>query len=157
MRTGEQKPRFIPTVIDKDAVSPSSIDVQPSEADTETVAPSEEELSRLNTRIETEIVEPTQQESSAVVQPVGLTLRAEVLSDTWLKVLADGDDLYEGIMKIGATATWRADSLFELKIGKAKGVRLVLNGQPLGELGDPDKVVSKLVLDKNGIVTKILR
>lgn len=154
LRREEQGPRQIPAEIEEDTVSSPPVSAQPIEADTQVVARSEEDRPQQNGGGGTEIVGQGQHE---VTEPVGLTLSAEAVSDTWLRVLADGDDLYEGIMKAGVSATWRAESLFELKIGKARGVRLVLNGQPLGELGDPDKVVKKLVLDRDGIVTKVLR
>lgn len=96
-------------------------------------------------------------EALAASEPTELTLAVEALSDTWMRVLADGVRVYEGIMRVQSTASWEAESLFELKIGKAAGVRLFLNGQSLGDLGTPDQVVSELVLDKNGVVKKTLR
>ena len=90
-------------------------------------------------------------------EPVALTLTAEAVSDTWMRVLADGIGVYEGILRVQSSAAWKADSLFELKIGKAAGIRLLLNGQSLGVLGSPEQVVSELILDKNGIVKKRLR
>jgi cytoskeleton protein RodZ len=90
-------------------------------------------------------------------ESTGLLLGIEAVSDTWMRVLADGIAVYEGILRVHASATWEADSLFELKIGKAAGVRLLLNNRPLGDLGPPDRVVSELILNRHGIVKKTLR
>ena len=125
--------------------------------DTSALEQIEEELSHEDIGEEISGDEKMHPEVASGTERIELTLEALALSDTWVQVKADGDGIYEGIMRMGASATWKADSLFELKIGKAQGIRLELNDEPLGELGSPDKVVRSLILDKDGVVEKILR
>lgn len=135
----------------------SSTDAETFASDSGGIEAIEETLPLEGTGAEGTARDDGQPETPGAVDQDGLTLKALAVSDTWVQVKADGDGIYEGIMKIGASATWRADSLFELKIGKANGIRLELNGDPLGELGSAEKVVSSLTLNKSGIVEKILR
>jgi hypothetical protein len=79
------------------------------------------------------------------------------VSDTWLQVLCDGAPVFEGMLRSGATSGWEADSLFALKISKAGGVRLSLDGRSLGDLGPVNNVISSLIVNKNGIVKKVLK
>lgn len=88
---------------------------------------------------------------------VRLTLRGQAVSDTWVRVLCDGSPAYEGMLRSGSTVGWEADSLFELKMSKAGGVLLNLNGRPLGNLGPTNNVVSSLILNRDGIVKKVLK
>ncbi len=88
---------------------------------------------------------------------VKLNLRAQAVSDTWMKVLCDGVPVYEGMLRSGSTSGWEADSLFALKMSKAGGVRLSLNGRPLGDLGPVNNVVSSLIVNRDGIVKKELK
>lgn len=143
--------------VDEDDIQQPSSEELSNEQDTGEDVEAEGQLPVQSVPPGIEVFEEGQHEAATTLDPTGLTLVAQAVSDTWVRVQTDGIRCYEGIMKVGTTATWKADSLFELNIGKADGVRLVLNGQALGELGDVDKVVAELVLNKDGIVTKTLR
>jgi len=152
-----EHPDQTPRESEEDLVSLPVVYELPTGADSVTAVDSTEDLSQQNAGEKTESEGEGAIRVSEGVEPIRVTLRAEAVSDTWLHVLADGNEVYKGIMNTGTSALWRADSIFEMKIGKADGLRLLLNGKPLGPLGGPDTVVSTLVLDKNGIVRKILR
>ncbi|MGK7932129.1 MAG: RodZ domain-containing protein [Microcystaceae cyanobacterium] len=76
--------------------------------------------------------------SPVVSSDVSLALDVTITSDSWLKVVTDGQTAYEGILKKGEEKKWEADNAIEIRAGNAGGVQIGLNGaspEPLGELG----------------------
>jgi cytoskeleton protein RodZ len=56
----------------------------------------------------------------------------------WLAVIADGKEVYEGILPKGARKTWMAQKQIVLQTGNAGGVSVGFNGaaaKPMGESG----------------------
>ncbi len=78
-----------------------------------------------------------------------LTLQIKAIEDTWIAFQVDSDVPREMILKAGESFSQRADAHIKLKIGNAGGVSLIFNGEPLGSLGDPGKIV-RLSLTKKG-------
>lgn len=76
-----------------------------------------------------------------------LTVVIKASQPSWLKTEIDGQNPFEVSLKQGETITWHAKEKLSVLIGNAGGVDVLLNGKPLGKLGDEGKVV-KLVLPK---------
>ncbi len=74
-----------------------------------------------------------QQREGEVNKPLELTLIAK--DDCWLQLRADGEKIYEGILKKGQRETWNAQNEFELWVGAASRLEVYLNGKNLGSLG----------------------
>ncbi|MBI3008077.1 MAG: helix-turn-helix domain-containing protein [Candidatus Omnitrophica bacterium] len=66
-------------------------------------------------------------------EPIILTVRAT--KDVWLQVKSDGKKMFEEVLKEGSSEKWEANEKIELWVGKAEGLELERNGQPLGSLG----------------------
>ncbi|MBI2447090.1 MAG: DUF4115 domain-containing protein, partial [Candidatus Omnitrophica bacterium] len=47
----------------------------------------------------------------------------------------DGKKMFEEVLKEGSSEKWEANEKIELWVGKAEGLELERNGQPLGPLG----------------------
>ncbi|HDN85031.1 MAG TPA: helix-turn-helix domain-containing protein [Candidatus Aerophobetes bacterium] len=75
----------------------------------------------------------SQQSKGEVNEPLKLTLVAK--DDCWLQLRADGEKIYEGILKKGQRETWSAKKEFELWVGAASRLKVYLNGKDLGSLG----------------------
>lgn len=72
--------------------------------------------------------------------PVGrLVLRLEGRS--WLRVSQDGKRLYEGIPAVGAELSF--DLPVEVRAGNPGAVRVLLNGQDQGPMGEPGKPLTR--------------
>ncbi|MFQ6058138.1 MAG: helix-turn-helix domain-containing protein [Anaerolineae bacterium] len=75
--------------------------------------------------------------------PQGITLQVEVTERAWLRVVADGQTVFEGILDRGATRTWRGQEQIAMRSGNAGGVLVTVNGQREGPLGGRGEVVDR--------------
>ncbi len=65
-----------------------------------------------------------------------------VCSDaSWLRVQTGEGKIEETLMKPGEMRKWTSQKGFDIKLGNAGGVKLVLNGRDLGTLGEKGRVV----------------
>lgn len=71
---------------------------------------------------------------------VGMTLKAE----SWIRVIADGKKLFEGLLPQGTQRTWVANEQLTLRVGNAGGVLVTTIDQkeakPLGGFGQVEEV-----------------
>lgn len=71
----------------------------------------------------------------------GLVLNARIKETTWVKIHVDHEEPKEFIFQPGEHYTWKAKYGFELLIGNAAGMDLVLNGLPVNTSGTPGQVI----------------
>ncbi|MEK7308933.1 MAG: RodZ domain-containing protein [Nitrospirota bacterium] len=72
----------------------------------------------------------------------GNNLKITATELTWVSVAADRGEPMERLLNTGEVVSLTAVKSFSVKIGNAAGVRLVFNGQSMGELGSPGEVVN---------------
>lgn len=65
----------------------------------------------------------------------GLTMKLEFTRKVWVRVLADGRNVAEGIMRPGAVTQFSADEVIELRLGVPDAVEFSLNGAWYGAVG----------------------
>lgn len=70
----------------------------------------------------------------------GLTVRLTEAS--WLRIAVDGNVVYEGILPAGTTKRFTGKAA-DVRVGNAGGVRIAINGKPLGPLGASGDVVER--------------
>jgi cytoskeletal protein RodZ len=78
------------------------------------------------------------------VQPVKLDV--SITQPAWLSVVADGKEVYEGILPSGSRKTWTAQKQIVLGTGNAGGVKVGFNGaaaKPMGQSGAIAEVTFK--------------
>lgn len=80
--------------------------------------------------------------------PQELTLSIEALEETWVKILIDGKDVKEVLLKGGDSVTINARKNFGLTVGNAGGIKINFNGKELKTLGPRGKVIRNLVLSR---------
>lgn len=71
-----------------------------------------------------------------------VTVAVSLTGDSWLQVTADGEEVYEGILRSGSQETWTAESELVIATGNAGAVQLSYNGaeqQPMGDLGTVER------------------
>lgn len=66
--------------------------------------------------------------------PEGLTMKLEFTDKVWIRVLVDGENKLEGIMRPGAVTQFTANDEIELRIGVAEAVEFSLNGAWYGNI-----------------------
>ncbi len=77
-----------------------------------------------------------------------LTLDLEAMELSWVVVQVDGGSPHEALMRPGERIRWKASDRFILTLGNAGGVRVELNGKPVGPFGPSGKVARDIVLKK---------
>jgi cytoskeletal protein RodZ len=100
-----------------------------------------------------ETASPTQETAPVPALPLEdvpdhgpLTLDVEATELSWVVVQVDGAGLHEALLRPGERVRWTASERFNLTLGNAGGVRLELNGKPVGPFGDSGKVARDIVL-----------
>ncbi len=79
-------------------------------------------------------------ESATMPPPARNVLEMKARNMTWMKVEIDDKEPFEVLLKKGESVRWEADDGFSLLIGNAGGVDAVLNGKPVGTLGEDGQV-----------------
>ncbi len=77
-----------------------------------------------------------------------LTLDVEATELSWVVVQVDGAGLHEALLRPGERVSWKASDRFNLTLGNAGGVRVELNGKPVGPFGPSGRVARDIVLKR---------
>ena len=99
------------------------------------------------------IVKPAVKQTEIIEEPKvfpeekqeGNNLEITATELTWVSVAADRGEPMERLLNPGEVVSLTAVKSFSVKIGNAAGVRLVFNGQSMGELGSPGEVVNLIL------------
>lgn len=65
----------------------------------------------------------------------GVEVQVEIVATSWIQVTVDGVRVFVGTLEPGETRTWEGQESVALRVGNAGGVRVTVNGEPLGLLG----------------------
>lgn len=77
-----------------------------------------------------------------------LTLRANIIEETWLSIIIDDKDPMEYTFQPGSSHEWKANRGFELHIGNAGGINFDINGSRIENLGKTGQVI-RIALPEN--------
>jgi len=78
-----------------------------------------------------------------------LELTIKVTDETWVKIEADGQRVFENIIRSHGSETWKANNSFKAWVGNAGNVKFILNGNDLGSPGRG--VIKNIVIDREGM------
>lgn len=78
-----------------------------------------------------------------------LILKIKAKSDVYLKVKADGNVIFDGILKKGSTETWEAADSLDISTSRAEAITAELNGTSLGALGKG--VTKNILITRDGV------
>jgi cytoskeleton protein RodZ len=78
--------------------------------------------------------------SAAPAAKRGLSL--QVMETSWLRVTVDGTVVLEGTLRKGAAKSY-SGKVADVRVGNAGGVKIAVNGKPLGPLGASGDVVER--------------
>lgn len=86
------------------------------------------------------------------LKPDDFNLEVKALSDCWMRVSADGEELFQGTLAKGKKEKWQAKNRIELRIGKPEALEVRLNGKVIDL--KKIKVKKKLIITHQGVVGK---
>jgi len=86
------------------------------------------------------------------VKTEDLVLEVKALNACWLRVTADKQELFQGILPKGKRERWQAKEKIELRIGKPEALDVRFNGEQIN-LKDV-KVKKRLIVTHEGVVGK---
>ncbi|MGP1375416.1 MAG: helix-turn-helix domain-containing protein [Almyronema sp.] len=69
-----------------------------------------------------------------------IQVKVVLISQSWMRVVVDGETQFEGIMKEGESQQWSADEQLTVRAGNAGGVLVAYNGKQAEKLGEPGMV-----------------
>ena len=81
-----------------------------------------------------------------------LTVRAK--QNSWLRVKADDNIVFQSTLRLGAVETWTADNEIEISGKNVDQLEFELNGKMIGALGRNDRNAKKIVITKSGLSVK---
>lgn len=58
---------------------------------------------------------------------------------SWIRVVADGSEAFQGILQAGDVRTWRAERSVTIRVGNSEAVQVLVNGRPF-QPSDPGRV-----------------
>ncbi len=80
-------------------------------------------------------------------QPVKQSLHIEAVENVWIKVDADGKEVFQGTLIKGSGRDWQSDDSFTVRIGYTPGIKMSFNGETVD-------VIKGSVQDVNTVVLK---
>ena len=72
-----------------------------------------------------------------------VTVSVKITAECWAAAIADGREIYEGILRAGDAPVWEAEQTLVITLGNAAAAELTHNGRPVGKLGDSGEVVTR--------------
>jgi cytoskeleton protein RodZ len=88
------------------------------------------------------VIPPLNSPSPAATAATARGLSLRVTETSWLRVTIDGTVVLEGTLPAGAAKSFKG-KVADLRVGNAGGVRVAVNGKPLGPLGASGDVVER--------------
>ena len=86
-----------------------------------------------------------------------LTVVLIAVERTWVREIRDETDTTEYILPTGIRRSIQATEQVKLRLGRADGIQIWLNGKNLGTMGAENEVVVNLVITNDGIAEKRLK
>ncbi|MEO0537967.1 MAG: RodZ domain-containing protein [Cyanobacteria bacterium P01_A01_bin.123] len=86
--------------------------------------------------------QPTVSDQRSVDETAGRPIRIKIVlkSQSWMRVVADGETEFEGILQQGETKLWVASEALTLRVGDAGAVLVAYNDEQAKTLGEPGSV-----------------
>ena len=84
-----------------------------------------------------------------------VTLKVEATQDAWLRVTVDGEKEYENTLAKGKTMQWTGNKTVRIRSGRASVVKITVNGEDKGFLGDAQRNIVEVEWNAAGEETVI--
>lgn len=80
-----------------------------------------------------------------------ITASLTVKKPCFIRVISDGNVIFEGVLEKGEVETWRADKELDFKISDGSAVYLEVDGEPIPKLSSIHKPIKSLIINSSGI------
>jgi len=84
---------------------------------------------------------PTATPSPTATQFAGVQVSVEVIENTWMEVTVDGEEVLKRLLAPGESLSWTGTESIFVHCGNAGGIRVTVNGETIGTLGNHGEVV----------------
>lgn len=74
----------------------------------------------------------------------GVTVELAITEESWVQVLVDEAKAFEGVLQVGEQRHWTGDRQVAVRAGNAGGVEVIVNGESMGQMGEPGQVVDQV-------------
>jgi cytoskeletal protein RodZ len=74
----------------------------------------------------------------------GVTVELVITQESWVQVLVDEVKAFEGVLPVGERRHWTGDRQVAVRAGNAGGVEVIVNGETMGLMGEPNQVVDQV-------------
>lgn len=74
----------------------------------------------------------------------GVTVELVIAGESWVQVLIDEVKAFEGVLSVGERRHWTGDRQVAVRAGNAGGVEVIVNGESMGLMGEPNQVVDQV-------------
>ena len=89
----------------------------------------------------TSVPAPTQVARPTPTQTRWIRVEARATARTYLEVMADGEELFVGLLEEDQEDVWVARRAISIRVGNAAGIKLIVNGVEVGRLGEEGEVI----------------
>lgn len=83
---------------------------------------------------------------SAPVAADELRITLEITAPAWLLIRVDGEEAFMGTLEAGERREWVGQQEIFVRTGNAGGVRLFVNGQDMGLMGQAGQVLNRVII-----------
>lgn len=87
---------------------------------------------------QTAVLPPEPAAAPASAKPISVTVSAT--DSSWLRVVADGKQVFDGVLKTGESRTFSGSERATLRTGNAGSLDVAYNGKPIGPLGPKGQI-----------------
>lgn len=98
-----------------------------------------------------EVSPPPQPEQGKKKSFRKVTVTIKSHSGGWLQVKADGNLVFQSVLRTGATESWEADKSIELSGRNVNNLDFEVNGKMLGQLGKSDRPARRVLITAEGL------
>ncbi|NEQ53573.1 MAG: helix-turn-helix domain-containing protein [Leptolyngbya sp. SIO3F4] len=102
-----------------------------------------EQLAPQRTTTPSTTPQPTVENEPKSIPQEPIVVDVELVQQSWVRVTADGDEEYEGILQEGTERSWTAKESLTIRAGNAGGVVLAYNQGKAKPMGKPGTVVEQ--------------
>ncbi|MGB3613520.1 MAG: DUF4115 domain-containing protein, partial [Elainellaceae cyanobacterium] len=135
------------------ALSPGTVTTQQQTAPTESAvvegngteappsrSPEPEEVGEIGTAAIASEADPESPDQADATPDSPVEVSLELVERSWLRIVVDGNEEFEGVLQEGAEQTWTAENEVVVRAGNAGGVLLAVNKRPAEVMGQPGSV-----------------
>jgi len=143
-----------PTATNTATATPWIVTATPQPTDSPPQSTPTSDLLPLPVPTEPPTITPTPRPTATPEIVARISLSLGTTQRAWVRVIVDGEVAEEGILEAGETRSWDAKHAISIRTGNAGGVKLTLNNEELGAMGDVGQIAERAWVVAQGAITE---